>query len=302
MKSLMERNIGTVNRMKNRLSTNLDYIMSARFGGTGTSAAEAAKLCLDAGFRVVDYSPDIRRDDWKERVTQDAAAIRALGMDISQTHAPFNRYTKFPTEVFHEHLDRHFQAALILGVPRTVVHGNEYGLFPNGYDRKPAGDYAYEILAPHVEYALKHGLGVAVENLQEGRSFPEESTRLNYTAETEEVLELIHRFNDPLVTCCWDFGHAHVAYDSRMLDELKKVGPLLSCTHIHDNYYQQDLHLPPFMGDIDWKSHMRYLRESGYAGDITFEMVYGHIPAEMCGEFLASLYHSGELLLELGAE
>lgn len=291
-----------MNKMTNRLSINLDYIMSARFGGKEYTAVEAAKLCYDAGFRVLDYTPKTADDGWYDRIADEAREIRAMGFDISQTHAPFNRYTKFPEEVFHENLRRHFEAAKLLGVQHSVVHGNEYGNFENGYDPKAACDYVYELLAPHIEFAVKNGIGIGVENLGERCVDRDESTRKNFTCRAEEVLELIERFNDPLVTCCWDFGHAHVAYGKQMLDELKKIGKLLTCTHIHDNYYDIDLHLPPFMGDVDWKSHMRYLYESGYAGDITFELVYGHIPAEFTKEFLASMYKVGEDLLMLGVE
>ena len=58
----------------------------------------------------------------------------------------------------------------------------------------------------------------------------------------EEVITIIDSFRDPNVTCCWDFGHAAVAFRENMLEELKKVGNRLSSTHVHDNNMRADLH------------------------------------------------------------
>ena len=58
------------------------------------------------------------------------------------------------------------------------------------------------------------------------------------------------------------------------------------CTHVHDNYHGDD-HLLPFLGQIDWKTMTTILREAGYSGNITLELVYGAIPPVMKPDFLA---------------
>ena len=71
------------------------------------------------------------------------------------------------------------------------------------------------------------------------------------------------------------------------------------CTHVHDNYYAKDLHLPPFMGDANWEELMQTLKEIGYKGDLTFEMVYGNLTNEGVMPFMKNLYATGETLVKL---
>ena len=40
----------------------------------------------------------------------------------------------------------------------------------------------------------------------------------------------------------------------------------------------RDLHLPPFLGEIDWARQMALLKQGGYTGKLSFEMVYGVFP------------------------
>ena len=90
----------------------------------------------------------------------------------------------------------------------------------------------------------------------------------------DELIALIDRFDHPLVTCCWDSGHARLAFTrAGMPDAMRALGSRITCTHIHDNYYNRDLHVLPFQGDIDWREQMATLKEIGYKGDLSFETV-----------------------------
>ena len=84
-----------------------------------------------------------------------------------------------------------------------------------------------------------------------------------------------------------------------MLDALKTVGAHLCCTHVHDNYYGKDLHLMPFLGDIDWESHMTCLREMDYKGKLSFELVYGRFPEKLLPAWVDEVYAVGQHLLDL---
>ncbi len=87
-----------------------------------------------------------------------------------------------------------------------------------------------------------------------------------------------------------------------MLDALREIGPHLVCTHVHDNYYGSDLHLMPFLGDVDWEAHMACLRELGYAGKLSFEFVYGRFPDALLPVWLNSVAAVGNYLLGLYGE
>ncbi len=283
-----------------RLSINLPYVAGPRFGGREYAFPEAAARCRDAGFRVLDVTPKLADDGWRARVAADAAAIRNMGMDISQTHAPYNRYKKAPAEEFAELFRRAFEAAHVMGVRQIVVHGDEYRDYADGFDPAAACDHMYGFLAPYADLAARNGFSVAIENLFEETDVASEKERSRFTSRVEELLALVDRFGDAkTVGVCWDFGHAHVAFGDGMLEELKKVGGRLIATHVHDNYYRRDLHLPPFAGDVDWESHMRYLAQIGYAGDLTYELVYGRLPEALTADFLSDLARRGQILFSM---
>jgi sugar phosphate isomerase/epimerase len=80
---------------------------------------------------------------------------------------------------------------------------------------------------------------------------------------------------------------------------MRVLGDRITCTHVHDNYYNMDLHLIPFYGDIDWRAQMASFKEIGYKGNLTFEFVYGKLPDSMVENFLRTAAQSGRLLLDM---
>ncbi len=260
---------------------------------------ETARLCKKGGFSLLDCSPDYLTDDnWQEKAEALAQAFKEEGITVEQSHAPFNRYDREPAEIFKEKLSRSFIIASIIGAKRIVIHADEYSVPAGEYVSEDACRFAYDYFAPLVELASKLGIGVAVENLFEDGMGGKYRSRC--TSTTEEILRILELFNDPIVTCCWDFGHAAVAFKENMLGELKKVGKYVTCTHVHDNYLYDDLHLPLFLGKIDWKSHIEYLREINYPGAFTFECVYGTIPEPSMIDFLKYQHNAAEYLVNGG--
>ena len=154
--------------------------------------------------------------------------------------------------------------------------------------------YNYELFAPIVEAAEKKGLNIAFENV-----FEDGLPQKRFCSEAEELKELILKFNSRCVSCCWDFGHAHVAFKEKQAEKIEYMKNLITCTHVHDNSHGTDQHLPPFYGEINWKDCMKALKKSGYSGNLSFEFVYGAIPEAVAKTFLDSVYNTGEYLTEL---
>ena len=187
----------------------------------------------------------------------------------------------------------------IVGAKYVVVHADEYRTVDH-YDEKEAEDFAYEFLAPYVEYAKKNGMIVAIENVFEDsiRRCPQFDGKSRFGSRIHELKGMIERFNDPAVQCCWDFGHASCAFGADgMLEPMQEIGKHLVCTHVHDNYYERDLHLMPFLGTVNWEAHMKALREMNYQGKFSFELVYGCCPEALMGKWLQYVHEVGEYLL-----
>ena len=285
-----------------KLSFSLDYLRKKREVTSPRSIEDMAALCHSAGFRYVDYSPDFRADEWEKLAHHDRLALDRAEIRVEQTHAPFNRYRQYRDEDFPVYYRRLFEASKILGAKYVVVHADEYRTVSGRYDYDEILNFTYDYLAPFVEYAEKNGMIVAVENVFEDktRHCPQIGGRSRFTSTAEELKAVIEKFNTPSVACCWDFGHAKCAFGKEgMLDAMKKLGKYIVCTHVHDNYYEKDLHLMPFTGDTLWEDNLAYLKEIGYQGKLSFEFAYGSLPEELLPVWLNMVYATGEYMLSL---
>ena len=282
------------------LSMQLNYLTKSRFNEETRSFEDAVRLCAGAGFRYVDYTPDFKADDWREKALRDRDVMAAAGIAVEQTHVPYNRYRSYDPEDFKRYYQRVFEMSALLGAKYVVVHADEYCVTDH-YDQEEIERFEYDYLAPYVDYAAKHGLVVALENLFEDH-VPFIGTvdgKSRFMSRVEEVASLIERFNTPTVGCCWDFGHAHVAFGKEQLEAMKRVVRYIRCTHVHDNYYGRDLHLVPFQGEVDWEGHMACLKENGYAGKLSFEFAYGFFPSALMPMWVSAIHQVGEYLAGL---
>jgi len=279
------------------LSMNIGYLRKQRGTTEKRDIAECAKICKDAGFRYLDFDVlnCVDNDNWENFFLETNETIKASDLVVDQTHAPFV-YSRYEPEHYKTLMQRSFEASHILGAENIVIHADKYIPDEKGFDFDKALNEIYDFYAPYVEYAKKVGLGVAIENLFESdRNGP----RKRFTSYTEEQKAIIEKFNDPLVTACWDFGHGNVSYGEDMLDAMKNMGSLITCTHVHDNIFRRDLHQNLFLGSTNWEEVIKYMKEMNYKGKFTFEMVYGCIPDALLPSYMKLFYDTGMYLLNL---
>ncbi len=272
------------------------FLRFRREGGV-RHAGECVRLCAEAGFKYLDYSPDFWSDDWLNETKLAAEAANRYGVSITQCHAPYNFYKKAPYDMFAELLLRAVEGARILGAKQLVFHFDEYHPLPGQkFDADEGLKRVYDLLAPVVEKTLAVGANAALENAFEDHHRVSENERSHLCGEIEELERAIAMFDDPRVGCCWDFGHAHLAFKDDQAQMIKRMGSRISCTHVHDNYYNKDLHLMPFYGQLDWEKLIPALASCGYDGTLAFEAGYGRFPEELLGEFLAISKHALDIL------
>lgn len=262
---------------------NLEHFYNRPAGEPKRDFEMVAQTIHDSGFRNLDHSGNYTHIDYIEDTKRQREYLDLLGMRAHQSHAPFNRYRTYPDAEFPELYHRSFECASILGAKYVVVHADEYRSIER-YDENEIVEYTYDYLAPEVEFAKKHGMKVAVENLFEdlpsGYKYFDGKSR--FTSRVEDIIAVIERFNDPDVVCCWDFGHGAVSYGyDREASALEKVAKYVGCTHVHDNNAGHDLHMLPFTGRIDWKRDMDVLARAGYDGVLSIELVYDRFPDEL---------------------
>lgn len=198
----------------------------------------------------------------------DFAPLRAvadeLGMIFQSVHAPFTKmrdmwYPSDETETAVAELIQCLNDCAANGVPLMVTHA-----FIGFEDHEPTG-FGLQNYARVVAEAERLGVKIAFEN----------------TEGEEYLAALMEAFKDsPAVGFCWDTGH-QMCYN-HSTDMMALYGDRLLGTHINDNlgcrdyngkiFWHDDLHLLPFDGIADWQANAKKIKESGFAGPLTFEL------------------------------
>ena len=267
-------------------SINIDYIAKTM------SMEKAARLVSQTGFTALDYTPPVTKDNWEQLMYEHLDIFTRNNLHVHQTHAPFNRY--------NHHKDKHLlfceralTATKELNATYMAVHGDEFPFAQLEYTPERALTYNYDLFAPFVEKATAWNFGIAFENVFV------DMTKPRFCSDVLELKTLIERYNTPTVSCCWDFGHANVAFGKEQPQKMAQIAEYISCTHIHDNYYGKDLHLPPFFGEINWEKCMEVLKHSHYQGNLNFEFGYAAIPEILAKDYLKQFYKTGVILRDM---
>ena len=143
---------------------------------------------------------------------------------------------------------------LVVGAPIAVVHLSSKMKPPTITD---IGRGRFEELVAH---AQKKGVKIAFENQRK-------LFNLAWAFETFGPEEG--------VGFCWDCGHEGCFTPG--MEFMPLFGDRLICTHIHDNagIFNEDRHLLPFDGDLDFDRVAHRLRASGFSGVLMLETIAG---------------------------
>ncbi|MBR5125003.1 MAG: sugar phosphate isomerase/epimerase [Clostridia bacterium] len=258
------------------------YALRRRYGDF-----EAARLIAEAGFDAMDYSSywyadsPLTRDDYRDYAKKLRAHIDGLGIACNQSHAPFAMKYGQPFDMtcpeFRD-VVRSLEVASILGAKQIIVHSLA---MPEELreDAEATHAYAMAYYSALLPYAEEFGIRIAVENLfvrYKDRKFVY-SKRLN-TPET--LSRVVRELNSPFAVACLDMGHAAMAgYEPEDFIRGMDKG-LLCAVHIQDGDYIEDRHTIPYVGQYHWEEILKALAETGYTGDLTFEVYkfYQNLP------------------------
>lgn len=137
------------------------------------------------------------------------------------------------------------------GVGVLVVH------LSSGDNAPTVTDRGRERFTRLVEYAAKKNVKIAFENQR----------KLGNIAWAFEAFP-----KDSNVGFCWDLGHESCFTPGR--EYMPLFGDRLLCTHIHDNFgkYNEDKHLIPFDGNIDYNRKVELIKKYNYSGTLMLEV------------------------------
>ena len=265
------------------------YFMRHNNGEEPITLPDAIDLVARHGFRAMLLSSFMPRE-LAEKVKE---RLALSGAYAHQTHLPYYRYSKNVdyTEV-GKTLLACAESSRALGVHIMVAHADEFD-FSVDYTPEKAFEFNRRLFDPIVNFAAKNGMRVAFENVFEDMG------RGRYGSKTEELLKICHAFSSDTVGICWDFGHAKMQYPDGYASAFDAAADRVISTHLHDNYYYKDLHVPPFLGDTDFGALMKIYKRKCPEVPLTLEMVYGTLPRALHESYAAFLYEGCSFLTKL---
>ncbi len=208
----------------------------------------SASVIRNAGFDGF-FTPFVNR----KQTAENAEQAEKNGLLYWGLHAPFahvNGLWEGEVAAFAADFTASVDAAAENGIKHLVTHLTFQNAPP------PFCERGARVLAELFAYAAARGAVVDVENME----IP------------QHVLQILHLGG----SLCYDSGHAF-AYTPDV-DWLSSFRP--QTLHLHDNFgmsgaqpsCEDDLHLLPFDGDIDWRDVCAKLKAKHFDGDVVLEV------------------------------
>lgn len=269
---------------------------------------ESIRRLKAAGFEHIDLNlasidSDLNMfcsDDWESKAHALREEAEKIGVKFIQSHAPYNPKRSF--KAFSSEQEEHFREVLmrgqkiseICGVPNTVIH-------PLAIVEKPLEDtdsqvrYNYEFYEDFLSACDKAGMCACFENLP-----------LGFGTYATQILELVKAGKNHNVAACWDFGHGQLIYPKRTWSDVDQTTGIrllkdrIRAVHVHDNLGKDDNHLLPFLGIIEWEKVLPALKESGFTGDLVFEIKQNaNMPYDLMDNSMKFCADVGRKLIDL---
>lgn len=192
--------------------------------------------------------------------------ITCAGLTVWSVHAPFGAAADLgsPDELKRREavsqVRRACEVAADLKANCLVIHAGNAG--DDEQERRLRRRQSLRSLNCLLKLACRLDVRLAVEFMAANKP------RLcNESAEMQEVLSLC----DGSPGVCLDTNHANLAED--LTDVTRTLGDLIATVHLSDNDGQQEMHLTPGEGVINWPGFMTVLDEICYEGPLMYETV-----------------------------
>jgi sugar phosphate isomerase/epimerase len=230
------------------------------------------KKIKDAGF----HATSLWWDEYNKQYHPDMA--RKCGLEIDNIHTPFNNANDF----WYDSINGDDYLKILITcindcndhqIPVAVIH-------ITGMNNPPEiTEIGKERLKKLIHNAEDKGVCLAFENL-------------NYLQHVDYIFST---FDSDYVGFCYDSGHENFYHKNANC--LLKYGHKLSAIHIDDNFGDNDTHLLPFDGNVDWSKFKTEIKKARklkyYSLEVDFNKrheksrIYNDINAD---EFLTLAY------------
>lgn len=244
--------------------------------GFGRWGDEKYKKLRQIGFDAVDFNmtnteTELYGEGGEKILIHEKALAKEAGIEIHQCHGPWRFPPKDNTcedrAERMEKMKKSIRMASILGCKNWVVHPlMPYGIEEIGteYTQK-TWDINIAFMKELVETAKEYDVTICYENM------PMQKFSL---AQPKDILRVVDEINDDHFKVCLDTGHVNVFENILdVAEEVRRVGDMIQVMHIHDNKWQFDMHLAPYYGFINWEEFARALKDIGFKGVFSLEVM-----------------------------
>lgn len=246
-----------------------------RPNGRKESIKNAVRICGKAGYKVLDmnfhdcamFPTPLQEDRWEFWVDEIANEAAKYGIEFSQSHLHFYEFIDADDserKQKEEIIRRCMAGSSMLGVSWAATHAAT--AFQSARFRQDSLEANKRYFCEKLELADKLNLNIAIENLWDWNIAPKK----RYTAQVDELVELVDSLESGRVGICWDFEHASIMEQDQK-EALRLIGTRLKSTHVSDQYGIQADHMIPYLGKSSWETFLPVLKEIGYQGDFVYE-------------------------------
>ncbi len=203
-----------------------------------------------------------------------------LGLEYEFIHAPFSGINEMwlPGDGYKKIYDGMMEAitsAAAFGIKGVIIH------ISSGWNSPEICDLGLQRFDEIVAAAQKLNVTVAFENIRK----------------VGNVAYFYDRyFNNETVKYCYDCGHEHCYTETVCFPDIFRDQMIY--THLHDNigrsktdpFSDDDLHLLPYDGNIDYKKVMQKLNEYNYGGSLMLEVTNADYQNLSADEFVKTAF------------
>jgi sugar phosphate isomerase/epimerase len=272
-------------------------------------AEVSVEAIANAGYKYADANlcayirenMPLTKDEWEAWSVNLRGLADSLGIIFTQSHGYFSRTQPLDSggnrldSECDEYTRRSILSSEILDVPWMVLHPVTYPDADGHALYKKSFEYNRAFFSKWGEFASKHNVGIAVENM-----LNPVGGKIRYGVLSEELIELVDTINDSAIKICIDTGHAHLS-KLNVSGYIRAVGDRLRATHIADNHQNIDEHFAPLNGTISWREVIQAFKDINYQNDFAFEIHHltSCYPASIQKSLVKFSFELGNWLLHL---
>ncbi len=244
-----------------------------RKGGYDRFGDEKYSKIKSHGFDCVDFdlcNTDnalylLNEQEFEKCLEKERELSQKAGIKIFQTHGPWPIRDTEEADIL-EKMEKSIRATWLLGCKYWVIHPlMPFGIHDIENDREnETWNVNVSFMTKLVKVAKKYGVTICLEN----------TPFIDYSLATpQQILKLVREINDNNLKICLDTGHVAVFRDLSPGDSIRQLAEEIKVLHVHDNGGEKDEHLPPYEGIIDWQEFSSALKETGFDGVLSLEIV-----------------------------